>query len=40
VGAREAGLEAVLLDPLAEYNVACPKIRSLEELLPLLPGRP
>jgi putative hydrolase of the HAD superfamily len=41
LGARRAGLEAVLLDPLDRYpnDPDCPRIRSLSELLDLLPTR-
>lgn len=38
LGARRAGIEAVLMDPLDRYAAPpdCPRIRSLAELLPLL----
>jgi FMN phosphatase YigB (HAD superfamily) len=38
LGAQDAGLQAVLIDPLGEYDVFCQKTRSLGDLLPLLPG--
>jgi len=39
-GARAAGLQAVLIDPLGEYlgHIDCPRIRGLGELLDLLPS--
>jgi putative hydrolase of the HAD superfamily len=41
VGARAAGLAACLLDPAEAYPEAdCPRLRSLEDLLDLLPGCP
>ena len=38
LGARRAGIEAVLMDPLGCYEAPndCPRIRTLAELLPLL----
>lgn len=41
LGARRAGLSAILVDPLGRYpgNVDCPRISRLAELLALLPER-
>lgn len=38
LGARRAGIEAVLMDPLGRYDAPpdCPRIRTLADLLPLL----
>jgi HAD superfamily hydrolase (TIGR01509 family) len=39
-GARAAGLDAVLLDPLARYgDVDCVRVGAIEDLLALLPAR-
>lgn len=41
VGARAAGVHAVLLDPWADWpEVDCPKVADLTELAALLPGPP
>ncbi len=41
VGARAAGVHAVLLDPWNDWpEVDCPKVADLAELAALLPGRP
>lgn len=39
LGARRAGIEGILVDPLGRYQAPpdCPRIRTLSELLPLLP---
>jgi HAD superfamily hydrolase (TIGR01509 family) len=41
MGARRAGLRAVLMDPLARYpgRIDCPRVRRLSELLQLFPDR-
>ena len=41
VGARAAGVHAVLLDPWGDWpDVDCPKVADLDELASLLPGPP
>ncbi len=41
VGARAAGIHAVLLDPWADWpEIDCPKVADLTELAALLPGPP